>query len=66
MPNGASSTCGDADSQEVSLTELICDERVSVAAAEVRVAATLDKSDKLAEGNPSDGVVRIRDRASVH
>ncbi len=65
MSNGASSGSGDADPQEVLLVEMINDERVSVAAAEAQFAAALDKSDKLAGDNSSDGAARTRDRASV-
>ncbi len=47
------------------LIELISDERVFVDVAEARFAAALDKRDRLADDNSSDGVARIRARASV-
>jgi hypothetical protein len=53
MSNGATSASGDANPREVLRIELISDERVFVVAAVVRFAATLVKSDRIADDNSS-------------
>ncbi len=65
MSNGLSSATGATDPHEVLLIELISDERVSVAVAETRFEAALDKSDKLEDDDSSARDTRSMDKVSV-